>query len=90
VSFELLVLVVSGVVASVSVVLLEPPDPLLDEVIEEGVDAVVLEGGGSLEAFSSGVNVTGEGGGFLGAGVSESLKGLVGRVVESSDELSES
>ena len=83
-------LVVLGVVASVSVVLLEPPDPLFDEVIEEGVDAVGFEGSGGGKAFSGGVHISGKGGGFGSAGVSEGLEGLVGRVVESSDELSES
>jgi hypothetical protein len=43
-------------VSLVSVVLLQPPDPLLDEIVEVGVDSGVLEGDGGGKSMSSGLD----------------------------------
>ena len=83
-------LVVDCLVSSVSVVLFQPPDPLSDEVIKEGIETIELEVGSSSETIIGGLDISSKGGGFSGAGISKSLKLIVCRVIELSDEFSKS
>lgn len=83
-------LVVDCLVSGVAVVLSQPPDPLSDEIVEEGIETIELEVSGSSETIIGGLDISSKGGGFNGAGISKSLKLIVGRVIEFSDEFSKS
>jgi hypothetical protein len=64
-------------VAVVAVVLLQPPDPVLDEVVQEGVESGELKVNTRCKAIGRCLNVSGKGIRFSSAGISKSLKLIV-------------